>query len=358
MVVQCCCVASAVAIDDDDKLDAILARLDSLETTVVQQRAAIDIQRVMIHQQNATIQQLREDIDRQHFDNLATKRDVVDLQAQRSNERFQAQQVAQQQHRALASSTCAEPPNARLQVDGICSCSQDVVIGNRSVLQELDNLTTIVHDILLAVDVPKAAATTISSCADILARTANSSDGVYQLSQTQEYVYCDMSNGGWTLLLRYVTSSTGLSSWDIARAENSGAAATNWTLTPASVGHVNMTAFDLQNHTLRAVCDGSEFETSLLDDWAGGIYGTDEASGTTGSPVGWAILARAAGQGRHRFYMCGSAAFAHTRGFGFCSGAGVDSSFGNHLASLDIRDDGINIGCAGDQGSYVELWYR
>lgn len=130
MLVQCC-FGSVVA--TDGKLDAILARLDRQEA--------------IIEQQQATIQQQQKTIDRLHFHNLETKRDLAKLM-----DSPKAQRAATDQRRALSPSTCSEPGGARLQVDGVCSCADDVVIGNHSVSGSLGSLNRTLGQLESTVD--------------------------------------------------------------------------------------------------------------------------------------------------------------------------------------------------------------
>ena len=154
-------------------IDQLLTRVDEqgdviaqLVARVEKQDGIIDQQNATIDQQNSTIQQLHSDIDRQHFQNLDTRRELASLQESLSTQRNRDAAAKRVQRRALSTATCGEPSGPRLSVDGICSCVDDVVVGNRSVTTALDKIG----------DLDKALSA-ISANGTLVAETAISSAG-------------------------------------------------------------------------------------------------------------------------------------------------------------------------------------
>lgn len=119
------------------------------------------------------------------------------------------------------------------------------------------------------------------SCKEILAANSSAVDGVYRVigdktSHEAQDVYCDMTNGGWTMLMRYDASSGYMA--DINFAERSvpsssggGLAPTNrvWAPLPDGNddGHVDLLAFNLTGgRTLKGVCSQSSTLYSYTTD--------------------------------------------------------------------------------------------
>jgi len=105
-------------------------------------------------------------------------------------------------------------------------------------------------------------------------------------------------------------------------------------------GHLPLLAFNVTGtRLLKAVCDASgdtySYTSRLVDSWDGGVYGEDQGSGTTSDPVGWVILAGndVGLEGRSHHYICGSVDYSGSRGFGFCSGEGLDPTYLRRLPS-------------------------
>ena len=126
--------------EQGDIIAHLVARVEKQDGIIDQQDGIIDQQNATMDQQNATIQQLHSDIDRQHFQNLDTRRELASLQVSLSTQRNRDAAAKRGQRRALSTATCSAPSGPRLQVDGVCSCTDDVVVGNRSVTTALDKL--------------------------------------------------------------------------------------------------------------------------------------------------------------------------------------------------------------------------
>ncbi len=136
-------LAQLRAIDQQQEEQAQLrAAVDQLRTVVDQLRAAFDQQqtehaqlRAVIDQQQA---QLRAVIDQQQYDHAQQHSRLLDV-----NKRQVSAAIRNKERRAL-STTCEQTSNPRLFVQGVCTCTDDVLIGDLSVQARLDNLTATV----------------------------------------------------------------------------------------------------------------------------------------------------------------------------------------------------------------------
>jgi hypothetical protein len=192
------------------------------------------------------------------------------------------------------------------------------------------------------------------SCAEILAVDPSSSDGVYLVDPDGPdtgynafYVYCDITGGGWTLLLRYSSGSGYYSSFNFNEAgvpTSSGGAdpPTNqiWCPMPdgADDGHVAITSFDMSGgRALKAMCvDGSgsghSYTTDLVAAWTAGDFGTANAKGSSTVPVAWGVLAGhdIGLKGRANHYMCG--AISYVTEYAFLLSIGTQQPSPRHRA--------------------------
>ena len=160
LVGQVLCPAVLASEVDDLRgfVDEMLTRIDRLEyantqlaienqqqqATIERQSKRIDSLEATASQQQVNMEQLRKEIDHQHVDNLVTKRDLSPLQSSLGRQRGPVLSNVDDSRRAL-STTCEKPTGPRLLVEGVCSCQDDVLIGGRSVGEQLDNLTASVE---------------------------------------------------------------------------------------------------------------------------------------------------------------------------------------------------------------------
>lgn len=140
VVVFLACTATASDVDDlRAVVDDLHAVVNTLLTRVKKQDDTIALQ-------NATIQRLHSDLDIHHFQNLNTRRELASLKVSLSTQRHQETVKRDHRRRDLSAPTCSAPLGAYLLVDGVCSCTGDVVIGNRSVGAELRVMNTTMYE--------------------------------------------------------------------------------------------------------------------------------------------------------------------------------------------------------------------
>ena len=311
------------------------------------------------------------------------------------------------QRRGLSSETCGDPSGPALLVEGVCSCTEGLLVEGRNVTKELDKFfaassttaTAVASTTTTTSTTTASTVTANSSCALILQHYPAATDGIYMvdgdaLGAPPQHVWCDMTGGGWTLLLSVATGSAHFSSFSAKTPQvptsSGGAAAPNdgvWAPLPNATvtGHVNLTAFDLHNgnRTVKATCTHStkklvySFQSSLLRAWDGGVYNTVGATGTTEDPVGWMVLSTADvgyyGIGYH--FICGGSPNSISSGIfgiGMCSGQGSYHkwtshrvSFSSWVAGLGVAN-GIYIGCDGQSsdsafpgsGAAFQFWVK
>ena len=278
------------------------------------------------------------------------------------------------QRRGLSSDTCGDPSGPTLLVEGVCSCTEGLLVEGRNVTKELDELsatatTTTTTTTATTTTTPNVIG---ASCSDILDRYPAAKDGVYSITTGAQTVYCDMTNGGWTLLLRYGDNFQGLismNSWHLSTEQygnGTNASLSGWTLTQSknSYGHINMTAFDLTDRAIKARCMHNtstyEYVSKLLTTWSGGLYNVYGTVAGDSDSVGWMVLSASdvgwAGRGNH--YMCGfKGGTWEYPGLAMCSGTGSSHYWGNHLASMTLYTTGAVIGCAGNADSNLLEWW-
>lgn len=232
---------------------------------------------------------------------------------------------------------------------------------------ELESFVKNVYaDITLEAETEKERQAGTRGCAAILAVNSSATDGVYDVDG--QYVYCDMSGGGWSLLASYHSSYGYITDFRIGTPTVLGSGGSPpptdqiWAPLPNDdYGHVNMTAFDLSgNRTLKATCSiGNSvysFNTTLFPSWTGGVYG-NYAGTIEGEEVGWTVLsATDVGlKGRSSHFICGSYDDPNYEGLGFCSGSPASASWTPHMASVSFWPT-TYIGCNGVQGNNFQLW--
>ena len=172
-----------------ERQDSVIARLvtdgEQQQATIERQSKSIDSLEATVSQQQVVIQQLRRKIDLQHVDNLATKRDLGSLQSSLGRQRAPVVSNVGDQRRAL-STACERPTGARLLVEGLCSCQDDVLIGGRSVGEQLENLIVSVAGLNSSVGELNASVGVLSSL----------SASVYHLNTTVQMLLNASEAGG------------------------------------------------------------------------------------------------------------------------------------------------------------------
>jgi len=210
----------------------------------------------------------------------------------------------------------------------------------------------------------------LQSCAAILGVNSSATSGVYDVDG--QYVYCDMTDGGWTLLASYNPSYGYLGDFNAGTPtvlDSSGGSAPPtdevWApLVDGDYGHVNMTKFDLSNNrTAKGTCTRSStvysYETTLFSEWVGGVSGNYQGN-LAGEDIGWAVLsATDVGMyGLANHFICGSGAYSAAEGIGFCDGVAASSSWTPHMASISFWPTSAIVGCAGGQGTSFQFWVQ
>ena len=87
---------------------------------------------------NASIARLQKDIDRQHFDNLKTRRGLALLQVSatgNSRGSHSVRELKRQPRSLSAESSCGDPGSARFSVEGVGEFTEDVTVGGTSFVQ-------------------------------------------------------------------------------------------------------------------------------------------------------------------------------------------------------------------------------
>ncbi len=133
-----------------------------------------------------------------------------------------------------------------------------------------------------------------------------------------------MAGGGWTLLVRYsgsgYYSAFNFDEPGVPTSDGGADPPSNkiWCPMPdgADDGHVAIASFDMAGgRALKATCvDGGgttrSYTTDLVQEWAGGDFGTVNAEGSSAAPVAWGVMAGhdIGLEGRANHYMCGAIA--------------------------------------------------
>ncbi len=201
------------------------------------------------------------------------------------------------------------------------------------------------------------------SCKALLDAGLSDGDGIYEIDPDGGGafdVWCDMSDGGWTLLARYERNIRLDFDPNLDQVQGHGTVEAPPPL-QATVGrgHIAFGRFNPEGQTVKIDCgsDGlvshSVSHDDLFMDWEEGDRGT------VGDTEGWGVLRWNSVREGH--YACGSEVVESEvqAAFGYCSGTGSTGSWGSHEASITFSSTVASanvVGCDGGVGEWIRVW--